>query len=60
MKDEKNNDESIEDKDFGLHPAEYEAEIVEIERQRKSKLPVFEKDVLIQTRNINLERIDDE
>lgn len=52
--------EPIEDKDFGLLPDEYETEIAELERRRKAKLPVLEKDAPLTTRNVDPERKDDE
>lgn len=52
--------EPIEDKDFGLSSDEYEVEIAEIERRRKAKLPVLEKDVPLTTKNVDLEKKDDE
>ena len=52
--------EDVEEKDFGLSPGEYEAEIAYQERQRKQKQPVLEADAMLITRNIDLERKEDE
>lgn len=52
-----------EDKDFGLSPDECKAELNHQDRQRKRKVTEFpdrESDVPLQTRDIDLERIEDE